>query len=138
MKSIFISFFLLVIFTIPSISQSLDRDLFVKYELQRKDKATALVLWNIPGASLFYTGNDFKGMLFIVGDVSSYIILKNSLSMDGESNLIPVFLFVSVRIWELVEAFQSVDTYNNELFKKLSISITQQNNIPAVTLSLSL
>lgn len=127
MKSIII----ILVFLFVSVSYAQDTSMTNKqfqYTLEKKSPTTAIILsLLLPSAGHIYTGNAGVGLAFLGGElICLYLAIEEleyqSRKPNDRSDLQlygGLVGFVGLRIWEIIDASNSADRYNNELYKKI-------------------
>lgn len=105
-------------------------DLFLKYEVMKKEKATALA-WAllVPGGGVFYVGghNEYGAGLCLIeaATLGSAIYVGDQISigseLPGDRVMVKVFaaLFLITKAVEVIHAFDLIDEHNQALWQEL-------------------
>ena len=124
-----IIFFVLTAFVF---SQEIDYEKNQLYESQKKSPLGAFALAYLPyGVGHAYAGNWTRGLLFNLGEAvvfagilayyhdpdANSTYMGNMSSLDGIQVAIGAFLVI--KIWEMIDAYQLTDKYNENLYKRI-------------------
>ncbi len=114
--------------------KSLDLQKYLIYQQEKKDVATAIILWAIfPGAGEMYAGNYGGAMLWFVAEGGC--VAWAVTARKPKDAIVPIILGSSFRVFELLPTVLDVNDYNRKVQVKLGISPMMISVKPGVQLS---